>query len=293
MNVPMEELPFLEKPVLPRLRRPVLVAAFAGWNDAAQAATFAVETLLRLLGTTKLAEIDPEEFYDFTAARPMITLTEQQRALTWPQNRFFAHRLPASDRDLVIFLGVEPQLKWRSYCGIFTALADEMEISQFISLGALLAEVPHTIEPKLTGFASGSAKAPNLESLGVDVSSYEGPTGIIGALHASWLATGRPAVSLWGNVPHYISATPNPAVALALLQRVGALLVVDLPLEALELRATAFRTQIDEALQENPEAREYVEQLEAGYGTETPPPAGPELIDELERYLRGRRPRED
>ncbi len=288
----MEELPFLEKPVLPRLRRPVLVAAFAGWNDAAQAATFAVETLLRLLGTTKLAEVDPEEFYDFTEARPIITLTEQKRSITWPQNRFFAHRLPAAERDLVLFLGVEPQLRWRTYCRIFTTLADELDVSQLISLGALLAEVPHTIEPKLTGFAAGTENIPNLEILGVEMSSYEGPTGVIGALHDAWLATGRPAVSLWGNVPHYISATPNPGVSLALLQRLAVLLGVDLPLEALQLRASAFRTQIDEALQENPEAREYVEQLEAGYGTEAPPPAGPELIDELERYLRGRRPPE-
>lgn len=290
----MEELPFLEPPNLLSLREPVLVAAFGGWNDAAQAATFAVETVLRLLGTQKIAEIDPEEFYDFTETRPMISLSPtSQRHLTWPQNRFFGHRLPSADRDLVIFLGVEPQLRWRTYCTVFTTLAERMDISCLITLGALLAEVPHTLEPRLTGFVSGGATIPDLTALGVGTSEYEGPTGILGTLHDAWRATGKPAVSLWGNVPHYISATPNPDVALALLRRLNLLLGIDLPLEALQTRALAFRAQIDGALEDNPEAREYVEQLEAGYANDEPPPAaGPELIDELERFLRKTRPPE-
>jgi proteasome assembly chaperone (PAC2) family protein len=290
----MEELPFLDVTDLPDLRRPVLVTAFAGWNDAAQAATFAVETVLRLLGTTKFAEIDPEDFYDFTETRPMISLgATSERMLTWPQNRFFGHRLPSAPRDVIFFLGVEPQLKWRTYCRTFTTMADQFDISCLISLGALLSEVPHTIDPPLTGFVGGSDAFPDLASLGVESSAYEGPTGIVGALHDAWLRTSRPAVTLWGNVPHYISATPNPGVALALLRRLGTLLGVDLPLEALQLRAAAFAKQIDDALQDNPEAREYVEQLEAGYGKDAPPQAGPELIDELERYLRSRRPNDE
>jgi predicted ATP-grasp superfamily ATP-dependent carboligase len=172
-------------------------------------------------------------------------------------------------------------------------LAEQLDISCLISLGALLSEVPHTIEPPLTGFASGSDVLPDLGALGVESSAYEGPTGIVGALHDTWLRSGRPAISLWGNVPHYISATPNPGVALALLRRLAVLLEVDLPLEALQLRAEAFQKQIDDALEDNPEAREYVEQLEAGYKEEAPPPAGPELIDELERYLRSRRPKDE
>jgi predicted ATP-grasp superfamily ATP-dependent carboligase len=147
----------------------------------------------------------------------------------------------------------------------------------------------------LTGFTAGSEDLPDLSALGLEPSSYEGPTGIVGALHNAWLQTGKPAVSLWGNVPHYVSATPNPTVALALLRRLAILLGVELPLEGLEARSTAFRTQIDEALAENEEAREYVEQLEAGYESSehAPPQAGPELIDALEEFLRSRRPSDE
>jgi proteasome assembly chaperone (PAC2) family protein len=248
-----------------------------------------------MLGTELVAEIDPEEFYDFTETRPMISLAEddRQRSLTWPQNRFFAHRLPGGERDLLLFLGVEPQLKWRTYCEIFTTVGSVTNASCLVTLGALLAEVPHTIEPRVTGFAAGTTEIVDVVGLDLEPSSYEGPTGIIGTLHDAWVKTGRPAVSLWGNVPHYVSATPNPAISLALLRRLSMVLGVAFPLEGLQARSIAFRTQIDEALDENPEAREYVEQLEAGYDTDTPPHAGPELIDALEEYLRKSRPADD
>jgi proteasome assembly chaperone (PAC2) family protein len=291
----MENLPFLAPPSIPELREPIMVAAFGGWNDAANAASFAVETLLRLLGTEVVAEVDPEEFYDFTETRPLIKLTEKesQRSLTWPQNRFFAHHLPGAERDLVLFLGVEPQLKWRGYCTIFTELGAALNASCLVTLGALLAEVPHTIEPRVTGFATGAGGIVDIASLDLEPSSYEGPTGIIGTVHDAWLRTGKPAVSLWGNVPHYVSATPNPSISLALLRRLATVIGVEFPLEALQARSLAFRAQIDEALDENPEAREYVEQLEAGYGTDSPPHAGPELIDALEEYLRRSRPSDE
>jgi proteasome assembly chaperone (PAC2) family protein len=291
----MDNLPLLGPASIPELREPIVVAAFGGWNDAANGATFAVETLLRLLGTDVVAQVDPEEFYDFTETRPIISLTDDDshRSLTWPQNRFFAHRLPGAERDLVLFLGVEPQLKWRSYCRIFTELGGALGASCLVTLGALLAEVPHTIEPRVTGFATGAADIVDVTSLDLEPSSYEGPTGIIGTLHDAWLRTGKPAVSLWGNVPHYVSATPNPSISLALLRRLATVIGVEFPLEGLAARALAFRTQIDEALDENPEAREYVEQLEAGYGTDSPAHAGPELIDALEEYLRRSRPKDE
>ena len=280
---------------LPDLRRPVLLAGFAGWNDAAQVATFALDTLVKAWSAERFAEIDPENFFDFTETRPTISIGPSgQRSLEWPSNYFFAHRLEGKDQDVVLLLGTEPQLRWRTFCAAITALAERLDVSSLITLGGLLADVPHTIEPRLSGFATTGAGLPDLQKLGVRMSSYEGPTGIVGALHDAWRRTGRPALSLWGNVPHYISATPNPQISLALLQRVGRLLEIELPLQAIAAQATAFTSQVDEALAENPEALEYVRQLEQQFATDHPPQAdSPELIAELEDFLRQRRPPND
>lgn len=266
-----------------------MIAAFAGWNDAGDAATTAVEALVNSWSAVRFAEIDPEEFFDFTETRPDISLDERgQRALAWPTNAFFAHRFPDRDQDVVVLLGVEPQLKWRTFSKTIVDLATELDASCLITLGALLADVPHTVEPRLTGFATVPGMLPRMKKLGVQMSSYEGPTGIIGVLHDAWRATQRPALSLWGSVPHYISASPNPVVALALLRRVELLLEMKLPVGALESQTSVFRAKLDEALAENPEAAEYVRQLEDHFG-EAPPAAGPELMDALEEYLRTRR----
>jgi predicted ATP-grasp superfamily ATP-dependent carboligase len=179
-------------------------------------------------------------------------------------------------------------------------VADRLNVSCLVTLGALLADVPHTQPPSLTGFASTSRLLPQLQKLGVNLSSYEGPTGILGALHDAWRRTRRPAVSIWGNVPHYISATPNPQVALALAGRVSLLLGTALPTASLQNHARAFEAQVDEALRENPEALEYVRQLEAQYSEEDESDRGepapvdaPTLIQELEAFLRTHRPAED
>lgn len=279
---------------LPELREPVLLAAFAGWNDASQAATFALTTLINSWPATRFAEIDPEIFFDFTQTRPTISISpSEQRSLHWPGNYFFAYQPPDSGHDMVLLLGTEPQLRWRTFCQIVLKMAEDLGASCLITLGGLLADVPHTAEARLTGFASTPRLLPQLQKLGVNLSSYEGPTGVIGALHDAWRRTKLPAMSLWGSVPHYISATPNPQISLALLQRVSKLLEISLPLSDLETQAQAFRTQIDEALQENPEALEYVRQLEEQMQDEEPESDAPELIDELEQFLRSRRPGTD
>lgn len=277
---------------LPPLRNPFLVAAFAGWNDASQVATHALTTIVNTFSSEKVAEIDPEEFFDFSETRPTISLgSEGQRWLRWPSNALYGQRLEDGERDLLILIGNEPQLKWRTFCEIIIDLAGRAGASCLVTLGGLLADVPHTVEPRLTGFVSDVDTLPDLHTLGLRVSAYEGPTGIIGALHDLWRETGKPAISIWGNVPHYISAAPNPQISLALLRRLALLVGTPMPVENLERQEQAFRTQVDEALVQNPEAGEYVRQLEEHFSEDaTPPPSGPELIAELEEFLRNRRP---
>jgi proteasome assembly chaperone (PAC2) family protein len=280
---------------LPELRDPVLLAAFSGWNDASQVATHSLTTLVNRWKAERFAQIDSELFFDFTEVRPAISIgPDGQRSLHWPANQFFSHQLAQNQHDVVLLVGTEPQLRWRSFCRCVLDLADRVGASALITLGGLLADVPHTVEPRLTGFASAPDLVPRLRKLGVRLSSYQGPTGIVGALHDAWRTTDRAALSLWGNVPHYISAAPNPQISLALLRRVGGILGIALPLSELEEQAKAFGAQIDEALVDNPEALEYVRQLEEQLSTEeTPAQDAPELMDELEQFLRSSRPSPD
>lgn len=279
---------------VPELREPIILAAFAGWNDASQVATFALTTLLAVWSARKFAEIDPETFFVFTETRPTVTITPAgQRGVHWPANIFFAHRMENSDRDIVLMIGTEPQLRWREFCDSVLEIADKINASCLVTLGGLLAEVPHSAPPGVSGFASSAHILPQLESLGIELSAYEGPTGIVGALHDAWDKSGRPAMSLWGSVPHYISAAPNPQVSLALLQRLGSLLGIALPLAALGREAASFQSRIDEALQDNPEALQYVHDLEEQHEGDTVPSPGPELMEQLEEFLRRRRPDDD
>jgi proteasome assembly chaperone (PAC2) family protein len=292
MSMSHNEIEFIRP--TPALREPILLVGFAGWNDAGDAATFSLETLITAWSPARFAEIDPEGFFDFTETRPMISLDASgQRSLEWPENAFYAHALPNQDRDVVLLLGTEPQLRWKTFCRHILAVAERVHASCLLTLGALMADVPHTREPTCTGFVSSSPMLPQLQKLGVKMSSYEGPTGILGALHEAWRATNRPAISLWGNVPHYISATPNPQVALALLRRVGMILGTPVPVSSVEKQAQAFAVQVEEALRENPEAQEYVHQLEEQYAAEVPPTTdGPGLFEALEEFLRSSRPAE-
>jgi proteasome assembly chaperone (PAC2) family protein len=292
MNMANDELQWLGDP--PELRAPILLTAFAGWNDAGDAATYAVQTLINAWSPSPFAELDPEMFFDFTETRPLVSLDPTgQRSLEWPENVFHAHRMPTQDHDVVLLLGTEPQLRWRTFCGHILTVAERLNVSCLVTLGALLADVPHTRDPMLSGYVSTSRLLPQLQQLGVKMSSYEGPTGIVGVLADAWRATGKPTVSLWGNVPHYISATPNPQIALALLRRVAILLGTTLPVSVLENHARAFNLQVDEALKSDPEALEYVRQLEQQHPPEAPSEDAPGLIEALEEFLRSTRPPED
>lgn len=275
----------------PVLRDPVLIVAFAGWNDAGQAATQAVKHLQRTWRAQEFASIDPETFYDFTETRPLVEMTVGgERSIRWPRNRFFAAQLPSQERDAVLLIGNEPQLRWRTFCSHIMEVAGRVHASTLVAVGALLADVPHTMPPVITGSAWGPQSAGALQRVQARVSSYEGPTGIVGVLTDAWKITGRPGYSLWGSAPHYISASPNPQVALALVRSVATLLQMRVPVDLLATEAEAFTHRVDEALADNEEARDYVRLLEEQHAHGEPPPAGPELLSELEEFLRSRRP---
>src|SRR5439155_23562622 len=200
----------------PELRKPALVCAFKGWNDAGEAASAALGFLADSFDATEIARIDPEEFYDFTAVRPTVRLSEgQTRVIDWPDNSLHAARVAGAEHDLVLFQGVEPSLRWRTFCQTVIDMARELGCEMVITLGALLADVPHTRPVPMTGICSDQVM---VQRLGFEQSNYEGPTGIVGVLHHACAQAGLTAVSLWASVPHYVAAAPNPKAALALIR---------------------------------------------------------------------------
>lgn len=285
--------------VSPQLRNPAMIVAFAGWNDASEVATASARFLVDQWGARKMAEIDPEEFYVFTETRPHVRIAGRtQRRIDWPANEFFYHVGEEGARDFVVLIGVEPQLRWRTFVDGVTRFCKRHGITTVVTLGGLIADVPHTAPVRLSGTGSTSWLAQRLRQLGVEATRYEGPTGILGVL-GSALARRRLAVaSLWGNVPEYLSASPNPKVVLAMLQRLSALLDFEVDLSELKALGAEFDRQVAAILAENPELRAYVQELEE---QQRPPararprpqpeplPSGEELIRELEEYLRRRR----
>jgi predicted ATP-grasp superfamily ATP-dependent carboligase len=272
----------------PSLERPVLITAFRGWNDGGQGASLAGAYLARLWNAEQFAEIDPEEFFDFQATRPMVSLTEgTTRKLEWPENLLFHARIPDAGRDAVLLLGVEPNLRWRRFTGLIVELATELGVELVVTLGALLADVPHTRPAPVTG----SASDPELvERLGLQLSRYEGPTGIVGVLHDTFRTAGVPSVSLWAAVPHYVSLAPSPKAALALCERLGS--VIGAPVDSSELAeaAESYQRQVTEAVATDEETAAYVEELEqrADEIDEESLPSGESLAAELTRFLRER-----
>ena len=244
----------------PVLRRPVLISAFRGWNDGGQAATLAASTLVRAWGAERFADIDPEGFVDFQSTRPTVSLAEGlTRRIEWPENVFHAGAIAGADRDAVILLGVEPNYRWRAFNEIVTDLARELRVELVVTLGALLADVPHTRPAPVTGSASDSSL---VEELGLQPSRYEGPTGIVGVLHDACRHAGIPSVSLWSAVPHYVSLAPSPRAARALCMRLGELLGVSIALGELEEAEEVYAQQISDAVASDPETAEYVAELE-------------------------------
>jgi proteasome assembly chaperone (PAC2) family protein len=270
----------------PELRRPVLVAGFEGWNDAASAASEAAGWLTRQFGATKMASMDPEEHFDFQSARPTVELVDGvTRDLTWPANEFFA--VPVDTRDLVVLRGVEPNLRWPSFCREVLGVAGETGCEMVVTLGALLADVPHTRPVRVTGATTDPDLMTNLH---LQRSRYEGPTGIVGVLHDTARATGIASASLWAPVPHYVSTPPNPLATRALLDRLGHLLGTAFELGELDDLSEAWRTRVDEVVSQDDDVRSYVGQLEERYDTEaeTDVPSGEGLADEVEQFLRDR-----
>lgn len=286
---------------IPRLKRPLCIVAFAGWNDAAGAATGAVKFLVEGLAATRFASIDPEDFYNFSEVRPHVRFADEarsEREVVWPANEFYYTELPEFSQDVVLGVGIEPHYHWKTFSGLFLRLVEECRIGLVVSLGALLADVVHTRPVGISG-ASGD---PELRArLGMRPSRYEGPTGIVGVLHDSCLQHGIPSVSLWASVPHYISALPNPKATLALVRRVMSLVDFNLDLTDLQDASRAFDSQLAEALAQDPKIAAYVKQLEERLAEEekVPPgggddlPTGKELVEELERFLRNRKKDKD
>jgi proteasome assembly chaperone (PAC2) family protein len=274
----------------PELERPVLVAAFRGWNDGGQGATLAAGYLARLWNAEKFAEIDPEGFVDFQSTRPHVSLDEGlTRRIEWPENAFYWTRAGGA-RDVVLLLGVEPTLRWRTFCGLVLDLARDLDVQLAVTLGSLLADVPHTRAAPVTGAASD----PKLVAdLGLQHSRYEGPTGIVGVLGDACRHAGLPAASLWAAVPHYVSLAPSPRAARALCDRLGALL--DIPIDTRELSEAeeTYAAQVTEAVAGDPETAEYVAELERrtddlDLEEHEDLPSGDSLAAELTRFLRER-----
>ena len=270
----------------PELRRPVLVAGFEGWNDAASAASEAAGWLTRQFGATKMASMDPEEHFDFQSARPTVELVDGvTRDLTWPANEFFA--VPVDARDIVVLRGIEPNLRWPSFCREVLGVASETGCEMVVTLGALLADVPHTRPVRVTGATTDPEL---MASLHLQRSRYEGPTGIVGVLHDTARATGVASASLWAPVPHYVSTPPNPLATRALLDRLAQLLGTSFELADLDELSQAWQTRVDEVVSQDDDVRAYVGQLEERYDTEaeTDIPSGEGLADEVEQFLRDR-----
>jgi predicted ATP-grasp superfamily ATP-dependent carboligase len=273
----------------PQLERPVLIAAFRGWNDGGQGASLAGAYLARAWAAIEFASIDPENFYDFQATRPMVSLEEGlTRKVEWPENTFFHAPLPGGGRDAIILLGVEPNLRWRTFSELITGLARDLDVELVLTLGSLLADVPHTRPSPVTG----SASDPELiDSLGLQASRYEGPTGMVGVLHDACSRTGLKSASLWAAVPHYVSLTPSPRAAKALVDRLGALLGADIDTTELDEAADAYAQQVSEAVAADDETQSYVQDLERRVdelSEEDDLPSGDALAAELTRFLRER-----
>ena len=274
------------------LRAPALICAFKGWNDAADAASSAITFVAGALSARRFATIDPEEFYDFQSTRPQVKLVDgHARRIEWPEVELYEARVPRAPRDLVLLVGHEPALRWRTFSRVIAELAEALGTQLVVTLGALLADVPHTRPISVTGMATDTDL---VQRLGLTRSSYEGPTGIVGVLHAACQESGLPSASLWAAVPHYIAATPNPKAALALVRKLEGLVGIAIDASGLETAVGDYERQVNLAVQSDPDVQAFVERLEqASSESEAdepsePLPSGETIARELQRFLRQR-----
>lgn len=272
---------FLSIHSLPELRNPVLVTAFHGWPDAGEVASGALRYLVRNLGATRFAELSPEEFYIFTEVRPhTVEVRPGQRRLRWPANDFYYWSNPGQGRDLLLFLGREPNLRWNGYTGAVLDLAERCGVTMLVTLGGTYDAVSHHGEVTVTGIGSTPRLRHSLEKVGVGFSQYQGPSSVQTALIEAARRRGVPAASLWGHAPHYIQAVPNVKVCLGVLSRLSALVGVPLDLTELQGASRALEARVDEALAGNDELQKYVGQLDAGHLDAEPPDEAAMIADE-------------
>ena len=276
------------------LRAPAMIAAFSGWNDAGDAASAALTFIGESLGAESFARIDPEEFYDFQATRPHIRFTEERtREVTWPGIEIFAARVPRAPRDLILVQGPEPSMRWRTFCGHIVDLAEALGTQLVVTMGALLADVPHSHPVSITGLASDAGL---VQKLALRETTYEGPTGIVGVLHTACMEAGLPSASLWAAVPHYVAAAPNPKAALALVRKVESLVAVTVDASELEAATADYERQVGQAVQSDPDVQAFVERLEQAAERDTSPlgpgdlPSGDAIASEFQRFLRQQGP---
>jgi predicted ATP-grasp superfamily ATP-dependent carboligase len=279
----------------PKLRQPVLVCAFKGWNDAGEAASAAVSFIRGSFESAEVANIDPEEYYDFTAVRPTVRLTESRsREIDWPGNTLSAAEVPGAEGDLLLLQGTEPSLRWRRFTENVVATARTLDVRMVITLGALLADVPHSRPVAVSGFASDLSM---VERLGFERTRYEGPTGIVGVLQHACTAAGLPAASLWASVPHYVAASPNPKVALALVRAFEGTAGVAVDAGELESAAEDYERQVSAAVASDPEVKAFVERLETAMDdmqadnlpSEESLPSADTIARDFQRFLRQQR----
>src|SRR5436309_6292492 len=274
---------------VPELRRPVLVAAFRGWNDGGQGASLAGGYLAKQWEAARFAEIEAESFYDFQATRPHVSLEEgMTRRLDWPDNGFFHAEVPGTDRDAVILLGTEPNLRWKTFSKLVLGLVTDLGVERVVTFGSLLADVPHTRPAPVTAAATDEDL---MEELGLEPSRYEGPTGIVGVLLDACRSSGISSLSLWAAVPHYVSLAPSPRAALSLVRRFGELMQIDVDVTELEQAADEYSEQVSEAVASDADTAAYVEELERRVdmlSAEQDLPSGDSLAAELTRFLRER-----
>jgi proteasome assembly chaperone (PAC2) family protein len=277
---------------IPALREPILIAAFEGWNDAADAASGAVEYLELMWDSNPLAEIDSEDYYDYQVNRPTVRLVDGvSREIEWPACRLSVCTPPGARRDVVLLRGIEPNMRWRSFCAELLDIIDKLNVGTVVMLGALLADTPHTRPVPVSGTAYSSEVA---ERYNLEQTRYEGPTGITGVLQDACVRGGIPAISFWAAVPHYVSQPPNPKATVALLRRVEEVLDIEVPLGELPLQAEQWEETVTEMVGEDEEIAEYVRALEERGDAEVDMTDliskvdGDAIAAEFERYLRRR-----
>jgi proteasome assembly chaperone (PAC2) family protein len=273
----------------PALEDPVLICSFRGWNDGGQGASLANSFLSRHWAAERFGDIDPETFFDFQAQRPHVALVDGvMRRIDWPENGFYEAHPGEGRRGAVLLLGTEPNLRWRTFTDLISGLATDLGVSLVVTLGSLLADVPHTRPAPVTASSTDAALLREFELQG---SRYEGPTGVVGVLHEACRAAGIPSVSLWAAVPHYVSLTPSPRAAKSLCDRIGELL--DLPIDTAELdeASQVYMRQVSEAVASDEETAAYVDELESRADElerEGNLPSGESLAAELTRFLQER-----